>query len=197
MQLQNVILLMGPPGTGKGTQSKLLVEKLGYGYFSMGDTFRELAKQDSELARQVKAIIDKGHIVTDDLTIQVFESSIEKMMDKPGLIIDGFPRTLGQLEMLNELLQKHSVQNFKVFFLDVDKEKLLHRLSLRSQSQGRVDDADVAAVEKRFDEYMTKTAPVKEYYESIGKLIHINGDQAEQMDESIQKVHESIMEHLK
>lgn len=190
MELQNIIVLMGPPGCGKGTQSKLLVEKLGYGYFSMGDYFREVGKQDSPLGQEIRSIIDRGMIVPDDKSEQVFREGIEKVADYPGLVIDGFPRTVGQIEMLNRYLNDHNIQNTKIFFIDVDKANLLNRLSERSQIQGRADDADLTSVEKRFDEYTTKTGPVKDNYETKGQLIHINGDQ------TIQAVHEEIMSKL-
>lgn len=188
--MKQIIILMGPPGSGKGTQSKLLIEKLGYGYFSMGDTFREVARQDTELGRQVKTTIDQGLIVSDDLTKQVFDQAIEKVMDRPGLVMDGFPRTPGQVAMLNSVLDKHNIREQKILVLDVDKEKLLGRLALRSKNQGRADDADISSVEKRFDEYQKKTAQIRDYYESQGLLIHINGDQP------IEKVHEEILSKL-
>jgi adenylate kinase len=185
MQLQNVILLMGPPGSGKGTQSKLLVEKLGYADFSMGDTLREYAKMETELGREIKKTIDQGIIVPDEISKQIFEEKFAGFLDRKGLVLDGYPRTLGQVEVLGNLIKQYNLP-FRVLFLDVDKQKLLNRLSLRSKSQGRADDTDVAAVEKRFDEYMVKTAPVKNRYESEGALVHINGDQTiEQVQQEI------------
>ena len=93
MQLQNVILVMGPPGSGKGTQSKLLMQKLGYAYFSMGETLREYAKMDTDFGREIKTTIDQGFIVKDEAAKRVFEESFEKIKDIPGLIIEGYPRT--------------------------------------------------------------------------------------------------------
>ncbi|MEJ0021329.1 MAG: nucleoside monophosphate kinase [Candidatus Doudnabacteria bacterium] len=188
--MKQIIILMGPPGSGKGTQSRLLMEKLGYGYFSMGDTFREAAKQDNDLGRLIKTTIDQGMIVSDELTKQVFDQEIEKVMGKPGLILDGFPRTAGQVEMLNSVLAKHNISDQRIFVLDVDKVKLLTRLSLRSATEGRVDDSDIARVEKRFEEYEKKTAQIRDYYESKEMLIHINGDQ------SIEGVQQEILSQL-
>jgi adenylate kinase len=113
----------------------------------------------------------------------------ETILNSPGVILDGYPRTIEQAQLLEELMAKYQIQNIKALFLDVDKEKLLQRLSLRAQQEGRADD-DVFAVTRRFDEYMAKTAPVKEYYEQKGLLISINGDQ------SIEKVQEEILNKL-
>jgi len=190
MQLQNVIIIMGPPGSGKGTQSKLLVGKLGYAYFSMGDTLREYAKQDTDLGRNIKNTIDQGIIVTDEVAKQIFEESFTKLLDKPGIVIDGYPRTAGQVEVLSQILKKFGIVNLKVFFLDVDKQQLLKRLSLRRDAQQRADDVDILAVEKRFDEYHEKTEYVKNYYESKDMLIHINGDKP------IEAVHQEILNRL-
>jgi len=190
MKLQNVILLMGPPGSGKGTQSRLLVEKLGFVYFGMGDTLREYAQIDSDLGREIKATIDQGNIVPDDIAKQIFEDKFLSFLEKPGVVLDGYPRTLGQTEVLKNLLQKYQINHFNVFFLEVDKSKLLARLALRGKAQGRADDVETAAVEKRFDEYLNKTAAVKENYESQGILTHINGDQP------VEAVHQEIIKKL-
>jgi len=190
MQLQNVILVMGPPGSGKGTQSKLLMQKLGYAYFSMGETLREYAKMDTDFGREIKTTIDQGFIVKDEAAKRVFEESFEKIKDIPGLIIEGYPRTPKQIEVLNNALQKSKITNVKVLFLDVDKDKLIQRLLLRSKTEGRVDDASIASIEKRFDEYGKKTATAKAYFESRGELVRINGDQ------EVEKVHEEIMSKL-
>ena len=190
--LQNVILLMGPPGCGKGTQSKLLVDKLGYGYFSMGDTLRAYAKMDSDLGRQIKTTIDQGYIVPDDVAEQVFRESFIKIAENAkGLIVDGYPRTDQQIRVFEEVLTSLGANDkIKVIFLDVDKQKLIDRLKLRSQTEGRDDDADMAAIEKRFDEYNKKTAFAKQYYDNIGLVTHINGDQ------SIEVIHQEILTKL-
>ncbi|MEO8065346.1 MAG: nucleoside monophosphate kinase [Candidatus Doudnabacteria bacterium] len=189
--MKQIIILMGPPGSGKGTQSKLLIDKLGYGYFSMGDTLREVARQDTPLGTQIKAPIEQGLIVSDELTRQVFDQFISKVMGKSGLVVDGFPRTPGQVEMLNGVLAEHKVTDQKIMLLDVDKKKLLGRLALRSKTEGRADDVSTLAVERRFDEFQKKTAKIRDFYELKGMLIHINGDQ------TVENVHKDIMEKLK
>ena len=190
MHLQKILVILGPPGSGKGTQSKLLIEKLGYAYFSMGDTLREYAKKGTDLGRKIKEIIDQGLIVSDDLAKQVVEESWTEFLEKPGLILEGYPRTDGQIEVLDEFMSKHEVRDLKVLSIQVDKQKLLNRILLRSKVESRVDDADTAAVEKRFVEYENKTAKVIDYYKQKGNLTQINGDQ------SIGAVHGEILSRL-
>ncbi|OGE83565.1 MAG: hypothetical protein A3B10_03280 [Candidatus Doudnabacteria bacterium RIFCSPLOWO2_01_FULL_44_21] len=187
MKLQNIIVILGPPGSGKGTQSKLLVEKLGYAYFSMGGYFREVAASNEE----IKAMIDKGLIVPDAQTEAIFRAGVDKaIVNASGLVLDGFPRTLGQIEMFKRFLNDHSDPRFHLLFLDVDKQKLINRLLLRSKIESRVDDTDINLIGKRFDEYMAKTVPVKSYFSSNQAMIHINGDQP------VEAVHQEIMEKL-
>lgn len=186
MKLQKIIVFMGAPGSGKGTQTKLLAERLGYAYFSTGELSREYAKQDTELGRRIKDLIDNGYILPIDIIRQIFVKKFESLTDSPGIILDGYPRTTDQAELLKEIMAEKGIPNLSVIFLDVDKQQLLKRLSLRGEAQRRADD-DPDKVEKRFDEYMNKTAPVKEYYESARLLSHINGDQ------TIDAVHQEIM----
>lgn len=190
MKLQKILIVLGPPGSGKGTQSKLLTDKLGYAYFSMGDTLREYAKIDNDLGREIKTTIDQGMIVSDPVAQRVFEESFDKVKDNVAVIIEGYPRTPGQIEVLKRTLKKFNITQPKVIFLEVDKEKLIRRLVLRSKTEGRVDDSDITPIEKRFEEYSKKTAVAKRYFESQGELIPINGDQP------IEAVYKEILSKL-
>lgn len=167
---------MGAPGSGKGTQTELLASKLGYEYFSTGALSREYALQDNDFGRKVKAIIDAGEILPIEIIVEIFTKKFESITDKSGVILDGYPRTVEQAQLLEQLIQKYNIKDLKVLFLEVDKNKLLDRIAKRAAVANRADD-DPSAVEKRFDEYINKTAPVKEYYEQKGLLAHINGDQ--------------------
>ncbi len=213
---------MGPPGSGKGTQSDLLITRLGYAHFSMGEALRDFGKGESEMAKRIKGTIDQGIIVNDDDAKAIFFGAIEKLANKyEGIILDGFPRTLGQLSMIEELKKEYQIKSFQVFFLDVDRSKLVDRLGKRktcsvckriylpgaagydenvcSNCGGKLEireDDNAEGVAKRFDEYMLKTAPVKDYYEKQGILTHIEGDLSDNADESIKKVHEEIMQKL-
>lgn len=189
MKLQKIIVFMGAPGSGKGTQTKLLAERLGYAYFSTGELSREYAKQDTELGKRIKDLIDNGIILPIDIIRQIFIKKFESLSDAPGIILDGYPRTIDQAELLKEIMVEKNIPTLQVIFLDVDKNQLLERLSLRGPSERRADDSP-DKVEKRFDEYMTKTAAVKDYYESVGLLSHVNGDQ------EIEAVHQEIMGKL-
>ncbi len=180
---------MGAPGSGKGTQTKLLSEKLGFEFFSTGELSRDYAKEDTDFGRRVKSFIDNGIILPIDIIREIFVKKFETILESKGAILDGFPRTIEQAELLEELLSKYKIPNIKALFLDVDKEKLIARLTKRAQVEGRADD-DPNAMLKRFDEYISKTAPVKEYYESKGLLAHINGDQ------SVEEVHNEIMSKI-
>lgn len=189
MQLQNIIVFMGAPGSGKGTQTKLLSSKLGYEFFSTGELSREYAKQDTELGRKIKSLIDQGIILPIEIIREIFIKKFETILDAQGVILDAYPRTIEQVQLLEELMDKYQIKNIKVLFLNVDKDKILDRIKLRSTQEGRADD-DVSVVERRFDEYITKTAPVKDYYEAKGLLVSINGDQ------SVEQVHEEIISKL-
>jgi len=189
MKLQKIIVFMGAPGSGKGTQTKLLAKRLGYAYFSTGELSREYAKQDTELGHRIKDLIDNGIILPIDIIRQIFIKKFESLTDAPGIILDGYPRTIEQAELLKDIMAEKGIPRVHAFFLDVDKTQLLHRLSLRAPAQRRADD-DPDKVEKRFDEYINKTAAVKDYYESAGLLSHVNGDQG------IEAVHQEIMSKL-
>ncbi|MBI3952356.1 MAG: nucleoside monophosphate kinase [Candidatus Doudnabacteria bacterium] len=217
VKLQKLILLMGPPGSGKGTQSDLLADKFNYAHFSMGNALRDFAKGDTEMAHRIKQTIDAGIIVNDEDARMIFLEEIGKLSNKfEGIILDGFPRTLGQMADVDEAIKRYEIKSYKVFFLGVDREKLIDRLGKRKTCSvckriflpgvfgydtdtcsfcgGRLeirDDDNAEGVAKRFDEYIKKTADVKNAYESKGMLIKINGDQP------IEKVHEDIIKSLK
>lgn len=190
MKLEKIIIVLGPPGSGKGTQSKLLVEKTGFAFFTMGDSLRATASKGDELGQKVKDMIDQGMIVTDDLAEQVVNERWSEISGA-GMISEGFPRTPGQVEMLNKFIAKQGVTDIKVLCINADKQKLIERLTKRSQIEGRADDADIKAIEKRFAEYNNKTAKIVEFYRQQGLVIDVNGDQP------IEVVHQEILSKLK
>lgn len=190
MGLQKIIVVLGPPGSGKGTQSKFLVEKLGYAFFSMGDTLRRFAIMDNELGRKIKRFIDQGIIVTDDLAEEVVMQTWHEMLNSPGMISEGYPRTEGQVNVLNRFMAEQGIKDLKVLSIEADKQKLIDRIVKRSQIEGRIDDANLQSIEKRFDEFNQKTAKIIEYYRGRNLVININGDQA------IEAVHQEILRKL-
>ncbi len=191
MKLEKIIVVLGPPGSGKGTQSKLLVEKTGFAFFTMGDSLREAAAKDDELGRKVKAFIDHGNIVSDDLAEQVAVAKWSAIQNTSGMICEGYPRTAGQVEVFNRFTSERGVNDIVILNINADKQRLVERLIKRSQIEGRADDADLKAIEKRFDEFNAKTAKTIEYYRGKDMVVDINGDQP------IDSVHQEILSKLK
>jgi adenylate kinase len=167
------LILFGPPGAGKGTQSEKLIDKYKLVHISTGDIFRGHIQQQTELGKQVSSLIASGELVPDAITIAMLEEEISKAPDAKGFIFDGFPRTVAQAEALDAFLaDKGEVAG--VIALDVNEEELKTRIAGRQKISGRADDAAEKLV-KRIDEYFTKTVHVLPYYEAQGKLTKVNG----------------------
>lgn len=169
------IVLFGPPGAGKGTQSERLIEKYGLTHLSTGDIFRANIKGESELGLLAKSYMDKGHLVPDSVTIDMLRAEVLKSNSSKGYIFDGFPRTTAQAEALDEFLQSINTSISVMLALDVEENELKNRLLKRAEVSGRVDDADPTIIENRIAVYNKETAPVKNYYNSQNKLISISG----------------------
>ena len=169
------IVLFGPPGAGKGTQSERLIEKYGLTHLSTGDIFRANIKGESELGLLAKSYMDKGHLVPDSVTIDMLQAEVLKSNSSKGYIFDGFPRTTAQAEALDEFLQSIDTSISVMLALDVEENELKNRLLKRAEVSGRADDADTTIIENRIAVYNKETAPVKNYYDSQNKLISISG----------------------
>ena len=169
------IVLFGPPGAGKGTQSERLIEKYGLTHLSTGDIFRANIKGESELGLLAKSYMDKGHLVPDSVTIDMLRAEVLKSNSSKGYIFDGFPRTTAQAEALDEFLQSIDTSISVMLALDVEENELKNRLLKRAEVSGRADDADPTIIENRIAVYNKETAPVKNYYDSQNKLISISG----------------------
>lgn len=169
------IVLFGPPGAGKGTQSAKLIEKYGLAHLSTGDIFRANIKGGTELGTLAKSYIDKGQLVPDEVTIGMLESELNKHADVKGFIFDGFPRTSAQAKALDELLAKKNTSITKMLALEVEEDELRKRLLLRGKDSGRADDVDPVIIQKRIDVYNNETAPVKDYYTKQNKYKGIYG----------------------
>jgi len=170
------IILFGPPGAGKGTQSVKLTEKYKLIHLSTGDILRAEVAAQTELGKEAKTLMDKGILVSDDIVIGMIDTKICKNeRSSNGFIFDGFPRTLPQAESLDKLLEKHSTSISMTLALEVNEAELFHRISLRGKSSGRADDQDEATFRKRMAVYNNETSPLKDYYKKQGKLRTVKG----------------------
>lgn len=168
------LVLFGPPGAGKGTQSERLKERYGLVHISTGDVFRAL-DPESELGKLAKSYSDKGNLVPDEITIQILESEVSKHPDAKGVIYDGFPRTTGQAEALDKFLASKNTSVSMMLSLIVPEDELKARLIARAKISGRKDDADPAIIQNRINTYNKETAPVADFYGSQNKLMPIDG----------------------
>ena len=168
------LVLFGPPGAGKGTQSEKLIAKYNLVHISTGDIFRAHIKDQTELGKQVSQIIAEGNLVPDSITIAMLEEEIKQNPQATGFIFDGFPRTVAQAEALDAFLDSIDTSISGVVALDVTEEELTQRIAKRQEISGRADDA-ADKLKKRIEEYFSKTIHVLPYYEAQGKLSKVNG----------------------
>lgn len=169
------IVLFGPPGAGKGTQSERIIEKYGLVHLSTGDIFRANIKGETELGLLAKSYIDQGKLVPDEVTINMLKSEVKRQKDAKGFIFDGFPRTNAQATALDKFLAEEGTSISKMLALDVEIEELKARLKNRAEVSGRADDANPDVIQKRIDVYIAETMPVKSYYQDQNKFVKING----------------------
>jgi len=169
------IVLFGPPGAGKGTQSENLITKYGLVHLSTGDIFRKNIKGETPLGKQAKAFMDKGELVPDSVTISMLESEVQKYPDAKGFIFDGFPRTSAQANALDLFLASRNTAITCMLALEVEEEELIVRLLNRAKTSGRSDDADESIVRNRIAVYNRETAPVADFYKNQDKYRGIHG----------------------
>lgn len=169
------IVLFGPPGAGKGTQATLLKEKYDLIHISTGDVFRFNIKNNTELGLLAKSYMDKGDLVPDEVTINMLKAEVEKNADAKGFIFDGFPRTESQAKALDEFLSEKGETINGMVALEVAEDLLVARLLKRGETSGRPDDQDESKIRNRFNEYETKTAILKDYYEDQNKYFGVDG----------------------
>lgn len=168
------IALFGPPGAGKGTQSKLLQEKYNLTYISTGDILREEIASGTEIGKEAKKIIDKGGLVPDEIIVQIIEKKVTVNLETRGILFDGFPRTIVQCYILEGLLLKMNTSLTCMLSLEVPNDELMKRMLERGKTSGRADDNE-DVIKFRLQEYENKTKPVAEFYSEKGKYFPING----------------------
>ena len=172
-----IIILLGPPGSGKGTQANFIKNKLSIPHLSTGDILRQSVKNETDLGNKVKNIMAKGELVSDDLVLDVIKERVSQSDCDQGFILDGYPRNIAQAESLNILLEDINRNIDRILFLDVDFAALQSRIELRSKENNeekRADDTSEVLI-KRLYEYKSQTAPLSEYYSNDKKFKKING----------------------
>ncbi len=187
------LIMVGPPGAGKGTQAKLIAQHYGWVHLSTGDLFRQHLQNQTELGRLAQKYMNKGLLVPDSVVIDMVKEFISRYKDAKGVIFDGFPRTIEQAKALDDILKELNQQVNLVIFIDVPEDEIVKRIQKRALEEGRTDDADEVIVRKRLEEYMTKTAPLLGYYERQDKLIKING--VGTIEEIFNKIKEVLDKH--
>jgi len=186
------LILFGPPGSGKGTQAKKLVEKYKLLHISTGDLFRYEIGNKTELGMKAQAFMDKGDLVPDEITIGMLNNKVEANPDVQGYIFDGFPRTVNQAESLDQLLKSKGQEVAALIALDVDDDEIVKRLLERGKTSGRPDDNNEEVIRKRIGVYNENTAVVYSYYEQFSKSQSIVGKGG--IDEIFERICTSIEE---
>ncbi len=172
------VLILGPQGSGKGTQAKLIAKTYGIPHIATGDMIREMKELDTPVGREVKAVYDAGRLVEDDLIVRMIRDRLDRGDTIPGFVLDGFPRNMAQAEALDELLRELGRDIDVVFELQVPRDVLLERMQKRAAEENRSDDTP-DAIRQRLEIYQRETAPLVEYYRTTrGNVVGIRGDRA-------------------
>lgn len=188
------LILFGPPGSGKGTQSERLIAKYGLKHLSTGDLLRSEIAAKTPLGMEAKKIMDKGQLVPDEVVIGMISSALETNPQAKGFLFDGFPRTVAQAEALDKLLKLKGTQINAMISLLVTEEELVKRLLNRGLTSGRSDDTNEEVIRARITEYRNKTSVVADYYQQFDKLAEIKGEGS--IDDIFNELSTQIETHL-
>lgn len=188
------LILFGPPGSGKGTQSERLIVKYGLKHLSTGDLLRSEIAAQTPLGMEAKKIMDKGQLVPDEVVIGMISSALEANPQAKGFLFDGFPRTVAQAEALDKLLKLKGTQINAMISLLVTEEELVKRLLNRGLTSGRSDDTNEEVIRARITEYRNKTSVVADYYKQFDKLAEIKGEGS--IDDIFNELSTQIETHL-
>ena len=169
------IVIMGAPGSGKGTQAALIVKELGLDHISTGDLLRAAVAAGTELGIKAKKVMDRGELVSDDIVLGLLEKRLQQGSGGAGFILDGFPRNIAQAEALDVLLERIGQPVDEALQIDVDEEQVVARIAKRAELEGRSDDTE-ETVRNRLKVYGEQTAPVVDYYANRGILSRVLGE---------------------
>lgn len=169
------LILFGPPGSGKGTQSEKLISTYGLKHLSTGDLLRSEIASKTDLGLKAKSFMDAGQLVPDAVVIGMVDAAISANKGVNGFLFDGFPRTKAQAEALDALMQSHATEIHVVLALDVPEDELIQRMIGRAKTSGRSDDADPDVQKKRIAVYRNETLAVADHYKMFNKVVHLNG----------------------
>lgn len=169
------LVLFGPPGAGKGTQSEKLINKYNLTHISTGDLFRKHLGEGTELGKTAQKYMDEGNLVPDEIVIGMVDDKIHSTPNTNGFIFDGFPRTIAQANALDDLMQKNNTQINTMLALNVPEEELTRRILNRGKTSGRADDQNMEKIKTRLRVYNNETTPVASFYDEQGKLNTIEG----------------------
>ena len=170
------LILFGPPGSGKGTQSEKLIIKYGLKHLSTGDLLRSEIAQKTPLGLEAKSLMDRGQLVPDAVVIGMISSALEANPGAKGFLFDGFPRTSAQAEALDNLLELKGTSIKTMLAMEVSEEELVSRLLKRGETSGRSDDNNEGVIRARIAEYHKKTAIVADYYKKFDKVVAVKGE---------------------
>jgi adenylate kinase len=170
------LILFGPPGSGKGTQSEKIIEKYGLVHLSTGDLLRSQIAQQTALGLEAKKIMDKGQLVPDEVVVGMISSAIDNNPEAKGFLFDGFPRTASQADSLDKLLELKQAPISVMIALEVSEHELIKRLLKRGETSGRSDDSNEEIIAARVVEYKTKTEAVADYYRKADKVVLVPGE---------------------
>lgn len=187
----NYYILLGPPGAGKGTQAKLIVERFHYLHISTGDLLRNEIKMGTELGKMASEIINRGDLVSDEIVEEMIKNKIESNPQAKGFLFDGFPRTIAQAEVLDQMLEEFGGKVEAALSITLDDSHVFERIRHRAEIEGRKDDAEPDTIRRRISNYHAKTEPLINFYKERGNYREIDGYR------SVEEVFESIVPILK
>jgi len=171
------LVLFGRQGSGKGTQAAIFAERYGLTPFVTGNELRKLAKGETELGKKIKSIIEAGHLVPNEVVMEIIEHFMNQLEPGAKVLFDGIPRQAEQARTFNDLMEKCG-RNFTCLYLDISNETAYERIAMRAEQEGRADDSNLEVIKTRLETYENETVPVIESYRAAGKMINVDGEPA-------------------